>query len=378
MDSLFTDRKYSGLKVYLLLVVIALLLGGGLIYFISLQQTHSQQEVKSNQETKTVKVESHRLSKEDAIITVVDKVAPAIVKITTKKEKIVSDFFAWQTKRTVKGQGSGVIIDQDGYIVTNNHVIDQADQIKVILSDGDKSYQGKIVGRDPVTDLAVIKINPGSEKLPVVKIGNSNNLEVGQLAIAIGNPYGFSETVTTGVISALGRQIQLQKSTGLINMIQTDAAINPGNSGGALLNSQGEVIGINTAIIEQAQGIGFAIPINVVKEITKELIAKGEVVRPWLGIYASSINSKLAKEYDLAVKHGVYIFNVIEGSPAFKVNLQNGDIITKIDQKIITSMARLKDILQEYQVNDKINLTIYRAGKKKEISVKLAKMPQDY
>ncbi|GAB6099599.1 trypsin-like peptidase domain-containing protein [Halanaerocella petrolearia] len=381
MDSLFDNKEQSSFKSYLLLALIVLLLGGSLIYFLAggdqIQQTQPQkkEDVTPQDKDSAMEVQGNKLSKEEAVISVVEEVGPAIVKITTEQEEVVSDFFAWQTKQKVRGQGSGVIINTEGYIITNNHVIDGVDQISVFLPEDKREYQGKVIGRDPATDLAVIKIDPQGKKLPTVEFGSAKELQVGQLTIAIGNPYGFSKTVTTGVISALGRKVPLLEHTELTDMIQTDAAINPGNSGGALLNSQGEVIGINTAIIEQAQGIGFAIPIDTVQEITKELIAHGKIIRPWIGIQGGNVTTQLAKEYNLQREEGIYIYRIIENSPAAEGNLEAGDIITKLNGQAITSMSQFRDILKKYEVSDKIRLIVYRNQDKKEITIELGKRP---
>ena len=377
----FEDEGHkAGIKSYLGLILVVLLVAGGLYFW---QTTSDDQQIKSGEkdlqqqaeDETTEPVNTRQLSKEEAVTEVVEEVGPAVVKIETTQENRRFNIFAWETERKVSGQGSGVIIDQAGYIVTNNHVIDGADQIEVRLNEQGQKYQAEVVGTDAVTDLAVIKIEPPQEDLPVVDFVNSEQLKVGQLAIAIGNPYGFSNTVTTGVISALGRKLPLQEETELTNMIQTDAAINPGNSGGALLNSQGRVIGINTAIIEQGQGIGFAIPSNIVKEITQELIEKGKVVRPWIGIYGAEVTPRLEKEYDLAVDYGVYIFRVIADSPAAESGLIQGDIIVQLNNKKITNMNQLKSILRGYKVGDTVEITVYRKDKQQEIELELGSLP---
>ncbi|GAB6137216.1 S1C family serine protease [Halanaerobaculum tunisiense] len=382
MDFLFTDRQRSSLKSYLILVLVIAILGGSIVYLIgpSTDNQQTEPEDKIAPETKkdqsSVEVQGTKLSKEEAVIGVVDQVGPAIVKINTQKQKVVSDFFTWESKKQLEGQGSGLIIDSQGYIVTNHHVVKGVEEITVVLPEEDKQYQGQVVGRDAITDLAVIKIDPADKKLPTVEFGATEDLQVGQLAIAIGNPYGFSKTVTTGVISAIGRNISSPKGAKLTNMIQTDAAINPGNSGGALLNSQGEVIGINTAIIEQAQGIGFAIPIDVVQEITQKLITQGEIIRPWLGIKGGDVTDRLANQYDLQKKQGVYVFEVVQNSPAAEAKLETGDIIAQIEGQEITSVDQLQESLQKYGVNDKINLIVYRNQTEHKVTIKLERRPE--
>jgi S1-C subfamily serine protease len=312
-----------------------------------------------------------------SVVEVVKDVGPAIVKITTVENRLTYDFFYGREERQIKGEGSGVIFENEGYILTNNHVVAGADRIKVFLTGIEKrkrEFNGKVVGRDPSTDLAVVKIE--GNNLPIAEVGDSDVLEVGEVVIAIGNPLGFSNTVTTGVISAVGRRLEIQKGTELTDMIQTDAAINPGNSGGALLNNQGEVIGINTAIIQGAQGLGFAIPINTAQEIAKDLIDNGRVIRPWLGIYGVTLNASLAKEYDLPRDTGIFVAKVVDGSPADKVALRQGDIITEIDGDQIKSMTKLRDKLKELEVGQEIKLSFYRGEKLKDVKVKLKTRPE--
>jgi len=377
----FEEQEHqAGIKSYLGLILVVLLIAGSFYFF---QAANGDQQIKSDkkdpkqqaEDGTTEPVNTRQLSKEEAVTEVVKEVGPAVVKIKTAQKNRKFNIFAWETEQKVSGQGSGVIIDQAGYIVTNNHVIDGVDQIEVQLNEQGQKYEAEVVGTDPVTDLAVIKIEAPQKDLPVVDFVDSEQLKVGQLAIAIGNPYGFSNTVTTGVISALERKLPLQEETELANMIQTDAAINPGNSGGALLNSQGQVMGINTAIIEQGRGIGFAIPSNTVKEITQELIAKGKVVRPWIGIYGAEITPRVEKEYDLAVDQGVYVFRVIPDSPAAESGLQQGDIIVQLTDETITNMNQLKSILRSYQVGDTVEITVYRKDKQREIELELGRLP---
>jgi len=241
------------------------------------------------------------------------------------------------------GMGSGVIVEKNGYILTNNHVIKDADDIKVRLSDK-RVFKGKIIGADPKTDLAVIKID--AVNLPIVKLGDSDKLRVGDRVIAIGNPFGLNQTVTTGIISAKGRA-----DVGIADyedFIQTDAAINPGNSGGALVNVKGELIGINTAILSSSggnQGVGFAIPSNMVKTVMASLIKSGKVVRGWLGVSIQSITPDLAKQLGLKQEKGALIADVMEGSPAEKAGLQRGDVVTEFDGKAIGDDKALKNMV---------------------------------
>ncbi|WP_027339610.1 S1C family serine protease [Halonatronum saccharophilum] len=306
---------------------------------------------------------------------VVEEVGPGVVKIKTVKERVIYDFFARRNHKEVEGEGSGVIFNEEGYIITNNHVVEGADQITVILPAAQKSYPGEVVGRDPVTDLAIIKADIPDDLMHSLELGDSQELKVGQLAIAIGNPYGFSNTVTTGVVSALDRRLPLQEGVELTDMIQTDAAINPGNSGGALLDSSGKVIGINTAIIREAQGIGFAIPINTAREIAQELIEEGKVIRPWLGIYGGDITPDLAREYNLARERGVYLVRVVEGSPAAKGGLARGDIIVEIDGISIERMDDLTEILNDKGIGEEIDVIFYREGEVDNQVIELEERP---
>ena len=281
---------------------------------------------------------------ESATIQVVDKVGPSVVMITTTSLVEVKDFFFGLVGyRPVQGLGSGVIFREDGYILTNYHVIDKAEEILVVLSDGRK-VAATLIGADPDNDLAVLKIE--GDKFPVAEFGRSENLRVGQMAIAIGNPIGegLKNTVTVGVISALGRNIATGEKTALRNLIQTDASINPGNSGGPLLNSEGKVIGINTAIIEDAQGIGFSIPIDKAREIA-DLIIKGELRRPGaIGISYlpfDRLNKRLIEKrfgIKLPVDQGFLITRVFSGSAA-KAGLKAGDVVVAINGQQITEGA---------------------------------------
>ncbi len=310
---------------------------------------------------------------------IVDRVGPAVVKITTIKERVVSDFFLRQFRQEVSGEGSGVIFDSRGYILTNNHVVEGALSIKVTLpGEDEKEYTGTLIGRDKVTDLAVIQIE--APALPVAVLGDSANLRVGEVAIAIGNPYGLSNSVTVGVISALGRSLSLHEGaemTDLTDIIQTDAAINPGNSGGALINHRGEVIGINTAIVSGAQGIGFAIPSNNARRVALELIEHGRVMRPWLGIIGQTITPAVAQEWQLDVERGAFVVRVAIGSPAHKAGLRGEDQIAAIDGQEIKSMDDLSDEIGKKEPHQVVTLTIYRNGKKLDVVVALEPRPAE-
>ncbi|MBC7320537.1 Do family serine endopeptidase, partial [bacterium] len=274
-----------------------------------------------------------------------------------------------------RGAGSGFIVDQKGYILTNEHVVSRAEEIKVTLSDG-REFKGKVVGSDITTDMAIVKIE--ANNLPVVELGDSDKLRVGEIVIAIGNPYGLEKTVTMGVVSAKGRNISAgTEGHEYRNLIQTDTAINPGNSGGPLLNTKGEVIGINTAIIPYAQGIGFAIPINVAKRNLDDLITLGKVRRAWLGVYIQEVTPEIAEQFNLDKAEGVLIADVISGSPAEESGLSRGDIILSVNNRTVNKPEELQDTIRALQIGDKATLKVKRDGKEISFVVKIGEMPTD-
>ena len=263
--------------------------------------------------------------------------------------------------------GSGFIISKDGYIFTNNHVIEKADKIKVRLSTG-KEYDAIVKGRDPRTDIALIKITP-ENSLPTVSLGDSDRLRVGDSVMAIGNPFGLDHTVTAGIVSAKGRVIGAGPYD---NFIQTDASINPGNSGGPLFNMAGEVVGINTAIVAQGQGIGFAIPVNMAKEILEDLKAKGKVTRGWLGVSVQDITEDLAKSLKLQDRSGALVTEVFEGDPADKAGIKQGDIIIEVDGKKVKDTHELLRAVAVLTVGKKAALKVLREGQVKELQLTVA------
>ena len=357
---------------YTLLLVIGVLMGGALLTHSSVEAFWADNNKNKIQEGKKVVI-----SKEEAVKRVVKNVGPAVVSIVTTDVIKTDDSRFLPLPKERKGLGSGFIFDKSGYILTNNHVIRNADDIKVLLSDG-RRVEGKLIGRDPKNDLAVIKIN--ATNLPVAPLGNSDKLVVGQLAIAIGSPFDieFRNTVTTGVVSALNRTIRIGNNAGFLEgLIQTDASINPGNSGGPLLDSQGQVIGINTAIINDAQGIGFSIPINKAKSIAQDLIKYGKVKRPWLGIYGVNLNKEVINYYNLPVNNGIIIARVIMDSPADKAGLNSNDVIVEANHQKIKDMSQLKRIIKEIGINNKVELLVMKAnsGELKPITVTLKELP---
>ncbi len=324
---------------------------------------------------------------EEINIRVFKKAKPTVVNIITTTLGL--NFWFEIVPR--RGQGSGFIIDHNGYILTNSHVVEKAQKIMVTLSDGRK-VRATLVGRDPESDIAVIKI-PSQYVEAVAILGDSDILRCGQKVIAIGNPFGLSYTLTTGVISALNRDIITEDGVKLEGLIQTDAAINPGNSGGPLLNSIGEVIGINTAIYSTTggyQGIGFAIPINRAKYIATQLILKGRVIRAWLGISGITVNPNISKALGLGTDKGVLIVRIIKGSPADQAGLKGGnrevvingirflaggDVIVAIDDKQVSNVKQLKSIIMHMKVGADICLRIIRDGIPMEKDVILAERP---
>lgn len=313
---------------------------------------------------------------QEPIASIVKQVGFSVVKITTVQERAFFDFFYGEKQEQVKGEGSGVFIDEKGYILTNNHVVAGADQITVMWTDEEKNERelvGKVLGRDPLTDLAVVQVT--SDDLPVARLGDSQQIQVGDTAIAIGNPYGFSNTVTVGVISALNRDLPIREGVELLDLIQTDAAINPGNSGGALFNLRGEVIGINTAILQGAQGLGFAIPINIAREISQELITKGFVKRPWIGIYGGGITPDLKAKYELPTSQGIYIVKVVAKSPADRAGIRASDIIVKFGDMEVASMEELIKELRKYEIGEEIRVLLLRGDQRETVSLILEEHP---
>ncbi|MGK7932635.1 MAG: HhoA/HhoB/HtrA family serine endopeptidase [Microcystaceae cyanobacterium] len=322
---------------------------------------------------------------------VVQDVGPAVVRINASRtvetdipemfqDPFFRRFFGNQVPQSPKekverGTGSGFIVNEDGRILTNAHVVDGADKVTVTLKDG-RTLEGTVIGSDPVTDVAVVKID--GENLPTVKLGNAESLQVGEWAIAIGNPLGLDNTVTTGIISATGRSSsQIGVGDKRIDFIQTDAAINPGNSGGPLLNAKGEVIGMNTAIIANAQGLGFAIPINKAEDIAEQLITKGKVEHPYVGISMVALNAEVKQEikarqgWTIEGEGGVLIVRVVGNSPAQKAGLQAGDVITAINGQSINDPSDVQKAVDQLSVGDRLSFTLNRKGNSLNLPVEV-------
>ncbi len=334
---------------------------------------------------------SHAKQAPDSFAELAEKLSPAVVNISTttiiedRKNTYPSfppgspfeEFFKQfenpnQGKRKAQSLGSGFIIDTDGFIVTNNHVIENAEKIMVILFD-DTSFEAKVIGRDPKTDLALLKIEPKKKKLKAVKLGNSENLRVGDWVMAIGNPFGFGGTVTAGIVSAYGRNI----GGSYDDYIQTDASINRGNSGGPLFDMSGNVVGINTAIFSQSGGsvgIGFAISSNLAKQVTDQLRKYGRTKRGWLGVLIQQITQDIAESLGLKEVRGALVSSATENGPAFKAGIKSGDVITKFNNVVIKNMKELPKVVAGTSVGKSVPVEIWRNGKTMQLIVKLGEL----
>src|SRR5881394_945611 len=297
------------------------------------------------------------------VVSAADRVGPAVVNIDIK-QRLESQ----RGPREVGGSGSGLVIAPDGFILTNSHVVHAANQIAVSLSDG-REYPAQLVGDDPDADLAVIRID--APHLAHVRLANSENLRVGQIVIAIGNPLGFQASVTAGVISALGRSMHAQSGRLIDNIIQTDAALNPGNSGGPLVNSAGEVIGVNTAMIRPAQGICFAIASNTAKFVAGWLIKEGKIRRSYIGVAGQNvpIHRRIVRFYNLPGETGVFVVSIEKNSPAERAGLREGDLIIAFNNQPIGTVYHLHKVLVGEQINVSASLTIIRQTEKLEMSI---------
>ena len=333
----------------------------------------------------------------NSITSMVQQVGPAVVRIDSSqtvsnpqsqifKDPFFQQFFGSQMpqvpdKETVRGTGSGFIINANGTILTNAHVVAGDSPVTVTLKDG-RTFQGKVLGTDPVTDVAVVKVN--ANNLPTVKLGNSNALQPGETAIAIGNPFGLDNTVTEGIISATGRSSgQVGVPNQRVSFIQTDAAINPGNSGGPLLDAQGEVIGMNTAIIQGAQGLGFAIPIDTAQQIANQLVHSGKVEHAYLGIQMVKLTPEIKQEINanpnsglsVSEDQGVLIVRVVPGSPADRAGLRAGDVIQKLDGQVINDADTLQQKVENTKVGGNLRLDVIRNGQALNLSFKPGAFP---
>lgn len=378
-------------KKWILMILILMLIAGVSVYAKQKVATSDTLGVPKSNTARQVPFDRSGLP---SFSNLVKEVTPAVVNISTTtvvkgmdvnermmnpfKDFFGNDFFEkffGDTPRKEYKQrslGSGFIIDKDGHILTNNHVVEKASSIKVKLTDG-KEYEAKVVGRDPKTDIALIKIN-AKNSLPVAVIGDSNKLEVGDWVLAIGNPFGLERTVTSGIVSAKGRVIGQGPYD---DFIQTDASINPGNSGGPLFNLKGEVVGINTAIVSGGQGIGFAIPVNVAKTLLPQLKNKGKVVRGWLGVVIQRVTPELAKSFGINESEGALVSDVIEDSPASKADIRRGDVIVSFDGHKIKEMDQLPRMVAETEIGRKAKIGFVREGKHQYVDVVIGELKDE-
>jgi serine protease Do len=307
---------------------------------------------------------------EKDVTSAIQAVSPAVVTVATLRV-IRETYF---DTIPLRGLGSGIIFDSNGGILTNHHIVEDASRVEVVTTEG-KKFKGEVLGSDAMSDIAVVRVD--GEDLPKVRLGDSDKLVVGQIAIAIGNPYGFllpGPTATVGVVSALRRHIHIEDHM-YEDLIQTDASINPGNSGGPLVDSTGSVIGVNTANIPFAQGIGFAIPINTARRIAKEILQNGRVVRPYLGISGMTLNRDIAESYEIPRDNGVLVVRVGRGSPANRGGVSAGDVILEADKKPLKSWEDLQHTIQNKKVGESLELSIGRNADQGTVTVVLGEAP---
>jgi len=337
------------------------------------QEYNYQKEGK--EESRPVPIQQEYAGNQPSISQVVKKVSPSVVGISTLH---TSRSTLWDGKQVIEGVGSGVIVHHTGYILTNDHVVGgNAARITVILQNGDE-LEGRTLWSDPTLDLAIVKVD--AVNLPAATLGDSQQLEVGDIAIAIGTPLGlqFQHTVTSGIISALNRTVQVPTERGqnfMEDLIQTDASINPGNSGGPLINIRGEVVGINTIKVTSAEGIGFAIPVDVAKPVIQHFIQEGHFVTPYIGIVG--LDKEIARYYkqDKDIQEGVYVVDIDERGPAYKAGVRIDDIITRVGDKKVTKMLDLRSAIYSYKVGDKVSIEIIRRGNKHTVTMILQRKP---
>ncbi len=394
----FDEKRYhkkSSIKNYVIIALLFAVIGGLAVYAISpnLMGRNGGRADRTVPKDSNVSDKAKTSAKDDLpsignmkamlvdesnpVVDIAAKMDKAVVGITSKSEVLVPDyFFNSQTKKDVEGYGSGIIISEDGYIVTNNHVVEGAKELFVVLSGEEEPIKAKLIGTDPQSDIAVVKID--KPDLTVAKLGDSKKVKKGEFAIAIGNPLGheLAGTVNFGVISAVDRTLQLEGKE--LKLLQTDAAINQGNSGGALVNMNGEVIGMNTVKLggELVEGLGFAIPSSVFKPIAQEIIKYGKVnypAKPWLGVSIQlEINKDTAKEY--GYPEGVLIYDVVENGPAANAGIKPGDVITGLNDQKIAKFDDLKAELAKQKVGEVVNVNLWRNGSDFVLKVKLADM----
>ena len=396
-----TIWKKATTSLSLVLLGSGIALGGN--YLVNSPQSFaedSEQKVQSDRDTivkESESVETAIALPQNYVSDVVNQVGDSVVridasrKVSTNAPAMFNDPFFRQffgsgmpnipNEQIQRGMGSGFVVSDDGLIITNAHVIEGSEEVEVTLKDG-RTFKGEVMGTDSMTDVGVIKID--AQDLPAVKIADSDELQPGENAIAIGNPLGLDNTVTTGIVSAIGRSsAQVGVGDKRINFIQTDAAINPGNSGGPLLNSKGEVIGVNTAIIQGAQGLGFAIPINQARDIADQLVAKGKVDHPYVGIQMAAITPEFherlkasGEKSQITEKEGVVIMDVVDDSPAQQAGLQVGDVIKEVAGEKVTEADEIQQIVQKTEVGKELPVRVIRDGKKVALDVEVGVLPE--
>lgn len=365
--------KRSGLVTIVVVALIASLLGGIIaLTFFAPEQTAPQQNSEGDiipppRETDRDFKWELKDYQRTPVVEAVQQVSPAVVGVSNYVNQ--RDIFRGTNQLVRRGVGSGAIIDSSGYIVTNYHVIERGEVIVVTLDTGEE-VEAEIIGSDPGTDLAVLKIE--KEGLPVVEFGDSDKLVVGEVAIAIGNPTGLElqQSVAVGVISATDRSLEIYEW--VFSLIQTDAAINPGNSGGPLINAVGQVVGINSVKISNAEGLGFALPSNIVRNVVNEIIRYGEVRRPMIGIVINEVSPTLARQYDLPIDHGLYIVEVAPNSPAEAGGIKSNDIITHADGREIKSLRDFRMVMARKQVGETVDIRAVRGEETLEFTIRLA------
>ena len=374
-------------KTFLFFIVMSLILG----YVVGERSDLFSEKTPITPYTYNLQIPDNPSGKSPAFSNIVKVISPLVVNISTTKTVIkdtaplshffdspFQDFFEpfnMPKKWKEASLGSGVLVSQDGYIITNNHVVEKSDEIKVTLY-GQQTYTGKIIGTDPKTDIAVIKIS--ADNLPSIKWGDSDGLQVGEFVLAFGNPFSLGHTVTMGIVSALGRA-----NVGIADyedFIQTDAAINPGNSGGPLVNIKGELVGINTAIFSKTggyQGIGFAVPSNMARSVMTQLIKEGKVTRGWLGVTIQNLTPELSKEFGLKNTTGALVTDIFDDSPAGKAGIKRGDVVIEVAGKKIKNVENLRNMVSQSKVGTKIKVTVLRNGKQLVFNAVISEFPQD-
>jgi serine protease Do len=341
---------------------------------------------------------SRELKTATSFAPVIKKVAPSVVNIAStsslKEQQFIHPFFddpmfrrffgdpggSGRRFRVPRAQnlGSGVIVSEDGFILTNNHMVDGADEVKVTLSDGKTQYTAKVVGMDPQTDIAVLKVD--AKNLPAITITDSDKLEVGDVVLAIGNPFNVGQSVTMGIVSAVGRGVGILGREGYEDFIQTDAAINPGNSGGALVDAEGRLVGLNQSIVSGSganAGVGFAVPVNMAKNAMERLVGDGKIKRGYLGVFIQPVTPDLAKEFDLPDQSGALVGDVPPNTPAADAGIKEGDVIVEFNGKKVTDSRHLRLMVSQCEPDTKATVKLIRGGKPKTLTVKLGALPED-